>query len=50
MGEKINSPSPAPVCWVAEAQCRVGPQQAAQRYLESGGYFLLDLFNSFEVS
>lgn len=27
-----------------------GPQQAAQRYLESGGYFLLDLFNSFEVS
>jgi len=26
-----------------------GPQQATQKYLESGGYFLLDLFNSFEV-
>lgn len=26
-----------------------GAQQATQRYLESGGYFLLDLFNSFEV-
>lgn len=26
------------------------PQQAAERYLESGGYFLLDLFNSFRVS
>lgn len=30
-------------CTVARAQ------QATQRYLESGGYFLLDLFNSFEV-
>lgn len=33
-----------------EPSAGAAPQQAAQRYLESGGYFLLDLFNSFEVS
>lgn len=42
-------PLQQPAGWL-KPSAGAAPQQAAQRYLESGGYFLLDLFNSFEVS